>query len=420
MDLRPIIKEQREELELIERQERLIEREALESAKAALKHPNIAAVIGVRRCGKSIFSYLLAKQSRFGYINFDDERLVGLTAKDLNDVLEAFYQLYGEIDWVVLDEIQNVPGWELFASRLRRTKRVIVTGSSSRLLAGELATKLTGRYVDITLWPFSFREFLDLKQFKKAATYTTLEKAKLLTLLREYLELGGFPEVNKFGKMMLPRIYNDIITKDVLLRHRIKKKEGIRALAKYLVTNFCEEVSYTKLAKILNVKHISTLSNWLSYLEEAFLIFKLDRFAFKLKAQFLAPKKIYCVDNGIASAVGFRFSESLGKLMENLVAIELQRKKNYGLEIYYWKDHQQNEVDFVIKKGRVVKELIQVTYARSADEVAEREVKALIKASKELKCKNLVVISWDYRAEQKVKGKNIKFIPLLDWLLAKS
>ena len=163
MQFRDIIKEQQEEFHEIENRERLIDREVHKSAIGYLKHPNILAVIGIRRCGKSIFSYLLVKENKFGYINFDDERLIGVTHDDLNRIMEAFYQLYDDVEFVVLDEIQNIKNWELFVNRLRRTKKVIITGSSSKLIEGELATHLTGRYMDTKLYPFSFREFLNLK-----------------------------------------------------------------------------------------------------------------------------------------------------------------------------------------------------------------------------------------------------------------
>jgi len=413
MDFRAIIREQREELEEVEVRERIIERESSGRARGYLKYPNIIAIIGVRRCGKSIFSYLLAKGTKFGYVNFDDERLSDIKTEDLDKILEAIYELYGDVDYIILDEIQNVAKWELFANRLRRTKRVIITGSNSNLLAGELGTHLTGRYISMPMFPFSFREFLDFKGFKKRSAYTTREKAELLKLLREYLETGGFPEVYKFGRAILHRTYDDIITKDLLLRYRIKKRDDIRKLAKYLITNFSQEISYSNLAKIFNVKHVSTVSNWVSYLENCFLIFKLERFAFKLKQQFLAPRKIYCVDAGIINSIGFKFSENLGKLMENTIAIELQREKAIDdtKEIYYWKDHQQNEVDFVIKKGTKVEELIQVTYGNDKEEIKEREIKSLLKAGEELRCKNLSVITWDYEGSEKSKGGRINFIP---------
>jgi len=419
MDLKAVVKEQRQELEDIEHSERLINRENLKDANEFLKYPNILAVLGIRRCGKSIFSYLLSKGHDFGYINFDDERLTGVKTDDLNRILEAFYELYGDIDYIILDEIQNIENWELFANRLRRSKKVIITGSNSKLLAGELATHLTGRYIDIKLFPFSFHEFLDMKRFKPSSVYTSKEKASLLKLLNEYLKLGGLPEVYKFGKVILPRIYEDIITKDIVLRYGIRKIEELRKLAKYIVTNFSNEISYSKLSRILDIKHVSTVSNWISYLEQAFLIIKLERFDFKLKQQFVAPKKVYCIDNGIVNSIGFGLSENRGRLMENAIAVELQKRctTERNFEVYYWKDHQQNEVDFVLKKGPKVVQLTQVTYVNSMDEINEREIKSLFKAAKKLSCKNLLVITWDFEAEEKIEGIKVIFTPLWSWLL---
>lgn len=419
MEIKTIIKEQREELRDIEHRERLIKRELLQKAVPYLKYPNILAVTGIRRCGKSIFSYLLAKEKSFGYINFDDERLLGLKSQDLNKVLQSFYELYGDIEYIILDEIQNVAKWELFVNRLRRTKKVIITGSNSKLLSGELSTHLTGRYIDTVLYPFSFKEFLDFKKIKIQKDYTTKEKAAILRLLEEYLALGGFPETNKFGKVILPRIYNDIITKDILLRYKIKKTGNIKELAKYMITNFCQEASYRKLAATLGVKRVSTISNWVSYLEDSFLIHKLERFSFKLKQQIIAPKKFYCIDSGIISAVAFSFSENKGYFMENAVAIKLQGDKlRDNLEIYYWKDHQQNEVDFIVKKGKKVRQLIQVNYIQKETEIKDRQIKPLLKASGELSCNNLFVITWDYQGQSKYKGKKIEFVPLWKWLLS--
>ncbi len=419
MDFKSIIKEQREELEKIEKEEKIIERTNLEESKKALKYPNILAILGIRRCGKSIFSYLLAKQKSFAYINFDDERLVGLKSEDLDKILESFYELYENIDYIILDEIQNVNNWELFVNRLRRTKKVILTGSNSKLLSGELATHLTGRYLDRILFPFSFKEFLKLKEVKENKVYTTKEKAEIMKTLQEYLEIGGFPEAYKFGKRMISRIYEDILTKDILLRHDITKKEEIKKLAKYLITNSSEEITYSRLARIFNIKHVSTISNWMSYLETAFLIFRLERFDFKLKQQFIAPKKVYCIDSGLMNSIGFKFSENKGKIIENEVALELQRRKSIdkSLEVYYWKDYRQNEVDFVLKRNKKIETLIQVSYINSKEEIKEREINALLKASKELKCKNLIVITWDYGVEERFEGKIIKFTPLWKWLL---
>ena len=419
MNLGDIIKEQRQELEKIEREEKIIPRENSEKAESFLRYPNILIITGVRRCGKSIFSYLLEKNKRFAYINFDDERLSGLGTEDLDRVLQAFYELYGDIEFIVLDEVHNVKGWELFASRLRRTKKVIITGSNSKLLGGELSTYLTGRHLDIQLFPFSFRELLQLMDFKLEKNYTTKEKSVLLNHLKNYLEDGGFPEVYKFGKSMSAKIYEDIITRDILLRHRIKKIDELKKLGRYVVSNSANEITYSKLSRILGIKHISTVSNWISYLEEAFLIVKVERFYFKLKQQFIAPKKIYTIDTGLIDSIGFKFSEDKGRIIENVVAIELQRRKNFQLdmEIYYWKDPQQREVDFVLKEGNRIKQLIQVSFINSKEDINEREIKSLIKGGEELKCRNLIMITWDYEGEEKVKGKKIRYIPLWKWLL---
>jgi predicted AAA+ superfamily ATPase len=419
MDFKAIIKEQREELEELDKRERFIPRDWEKDARKFLDHPNILAILGVRRCGKSVFSYMLAREHDFGYINFDDERLSGIQTEDLNRILEAFYELYGDIEHIVLDEIQNIKGWELFANRLRRTKKVIITGSNSQLLSGELATHLTGRYIDCRLYPFSFHEYLKYKHIEMPEAYTTKEKAKIKRLLTQYLKLGGLPEVYKLDKSLLLRIYEDIITKDIVLRFKLRKIQELRNLARYLITNYSNEISYSKLSRILDIKHVSTVSNWISYLEQAFLIIKLERFDYKLKQQFVAPKKIYCIDNGIVSSVSFGYSENTGRIMENTVAVELQRKVAIepSMEVYYWKDHQQNEVDFVVKKGPKVKQLIQVTYANERLEIKEREIKALIKASKELRCKDLKIITWDYEDEEILDKKTIKFIPIWKWLL---
>ncbi|HLD72279.1 MAG TPA: ATP-binding protein [Candidatus Nanoarchaeia archaeon] len=414
VDFKSIIKEQREELEKIEREENIIPREKLEEARNILKYPNILAVLGIRRCGKSIFSYLLAKGSKTGYINFDDERLIELKSEDLDQILTSFYELYGDLDYVILDEVQNVKNWELFVNRLRRTKKVILTGSNSKLLAGELSTHLTGRYLDLELFPFSFREYLLKQGFKSSTAYTSREKAEILNHLKEYLQMGGFPEAYKFGKAIIPRIYNDILTKDILLKHKIKKIEELKKLANYLITNSSQEATYSKLSRILGIRSIITISNWISYLENSFLVFKLERFDFKLKQQFIAPKKFYCIDTGLLNSIGFLFSDNMGRLIENEVAIELQRRKEKTpSKVYYWKDHQQNEADFVIKEDKTITEIIQVTYASGKNDIREREISSLLKASKALRCKNLTVITWDYEAEE----NKIKFIPLWKWLL---
>jgi len=418
--IKEVILEQKEDMEDVFKREKIVEREALPTLPKFLSHPNVLTILGARRCGKSVLSWQVLKGQRFGYITFDDERLSGLRAEDLNNVLQAFYELYGSsLENIILDEIQNVEGWELFVNRLRMTKKVIITGSNSKLLSGELATRLTGRHIDFTLMPFSFREHLSYNDISLEAM-TTAKRAQVFKQLQSYLTYGGFPEFPKFGKKILKTIYEDIVTKDVIRRRKIKKEDELRKVAIFLVSNFSKEFTYSSLKSITTAKHLFTISDWVHGLEEAYLILKLERFSFKLKQSYIAPKKVYCIDNGLIAAVGFLTTENIGRLMENLIAIELVRRKNYWFddcELYYFKDYQQNEVDFVIKEGLNIKQLIQVTYASAKDEIEKREIKSLLKASDLLKCKDLLCITWDYEDEAKVENKKIKFLPLWKWLL---
>ncbi len=414
--IKRIIIDQKEEIEDTFAKKTIIEREiSREELIKSLEHPNILAVLGIKRCGKSILSHLLLKGRDYGYINFDDERISSIDVKDLNVILQAFYELYGaELEYFILDEIQNVPGWELFANRLRRTKKVIVTGSNAKLLSGELATHLTGRYADVILYPFSFREFLNYKNLKNDI-YSTKGIAELKVALKEYIKIGGFPEAHLFGREMTSRIYSDIIYKDVIVRHGIRNQKTFSELSNYLVSNFSREITYSKLKNITDIKNIHTIKNYTGYLESSYLLIFIKKFSFKLKEQMMAPKKVYCIDTGMIFSIAFKFSEDTGRLMENLVAVELERRRSQsGIpEIYYWKDYQQREVDFVLKEEKEIIELIQVSYASDKNDIEEREIKSLQKASLELRCKKLTLITWDFEGEI----RNIKCVPLWKWLV---
>ena len=415
--LKRIITSQREEFEKTFKEFPIIKRDNLDYVKPFLSHPNILAILGVRRSGKSVFSVLLAKELKenFGYINFDDERLMSLKTEDLDKILQAFYELYGEIRLIILDEPRNVIGWELFVNRLRRTKKVVITGSNSNLLSGELATHLTGRYIDFTLYPLSFKEILNFKP----NIYLVEDIAKVQRQLNNYLKESGFPEFRNFGSKIVEIIYQDIINKDCLDRYNIKNKKTFKELSKYLTSNFSSEFTYSKLSNIFGIKDVHTVKNYVDYLKESFVIIVIDRFSPKLKQQVISPKKAYVIDHGICNFLSFKLSKDSGKLLENITCIELLRRKsvNSNLEIYYWKDYQQNEVDFVVKEGTKIKTLIQVCQDLSEQETKEREIKAILKASKELKCKDLIIISRDKEGEDVIDGAKIKFMPLWKWLL---
>ncbi len=243
----------------------------------------------------------------------------------------------------------------------------------------------------------------------------------ILNHLKKYMEIGGFPEVvvKGYDYAYLLALFDSIILKDVVKRHKIRYADDLYNLARFLISSFSDEISYTKLKNMLKFRSVHTVQNYVRYLEDTYLVFHLDRFSFKQREQINAPKKIYAIDTGMVNALAFRFSENTGKLMENIVAVELFRQKSDNssrLEIYYWKDLQHREVDFVIKEGARVSRLVQVCCDIDDPKTKERELNSLIRAADELECSDLLVITWDWESLEKWKDKNIRFIPLWKWL----
>lgn len=409
--LKTAIADREEELQQKFRQEHIINREA--AWDISPKTDAALVITGIRRCGKSIMAYMLSREVKSAYVNFEDERL-NITAPELNTVLEAIHALKGDVDLIIFDEIQNIAGWERFVARLLPIKKIIITGSNARLLSKELATFLTGRHIDVALFPFSFREFCVWKKFTPSNSTKDIAQTKLY--LQEYLEKGAFPLTYKLGNIFLLELYKDILERDIMQRYPIKYGKVLKDIARYLISNHSRELSYNQLRNIFGVKSVHTIKNYITYLQSTYLIVLLERFSFKLKEQALAPKKAYCIDTGIINATGFSTSKDKGRIMENVVAIELWRR---GKEFYYWKDYQQREVDFIIKREKKIIQLIQVCAEISHVQTKEREIKALLAASKELRCKNLVVITENKEAAEKIQSKTIQYIPLWKWLLQK-
>ncbi|MCX6665935.1 MAG: ATP-binding protein [Euryarchaeota archaeon] len=422
--IQAILRDQQDEIKRICNEKTIIKRNCLDTWKKTMDSNLIKVVTGARRSGKSVFSFQLLGNKTYAYINFDDERLVGLKASDLNTVLEACYQQFGEFTYIFLDEIQNIEGWELFANRLHRQGfNVLITGSNAKLLSKELATHLTGRYLSMELFPFSFKEFLAFEQFAtpNENMYSTREKSLLIKKLQEYLLYGGFPEALKkkdLAKNYLTTLYTAILIKDVISRYKIQYVTTLREISNYLLTNFSKYITYNSIRKNFNLKSAHTSKKYVSYLQEPYLFFLLDKFSFKYKEIVASAKKVYSIDTGMINAISFETSENFGRLLENVVAIELLREKtsNPVIELYYWKNYQQQEVDFVIKKGPMVKQLIQVTSISEHNDIHKREYTALLKASEELHCNDLLIITWDYEAKEKIDEKEIQFVPLWKWL----
>jgi len=307
---------------------------------------------------------LLLKNRNFGYVNFDERELI---KTNLDNLLSGVKEVYGDVKILFLDEIQNVEGWELFVNSLQRKGyNLIITGSNAKLLSKELATHLTGRHIPLEIFPFSFREFLLSRDFKEDLK-TTKGESLVKHYLEEYLNIGGFPEVvvkKENPNIYLRNLFYDIVEKDIIARYKIVFKSVIRELAITLISNFTNYISLKKLKEKFGLGSGHTIKNYLDYLKETYLFFFLNKFSFKPIEIEKSNKKIYCIDTGIINSVAIRFSENKGKFLENLVAIELLRRKNYWFnnwEIYYFKDYQQNEVDFLIKENLKIKQLIQVT-----------------------------------------------------------
>ena len=311
-------------------------------------------VIGVRRSGKSTICHkvLLEHGLRYGYVNLDDDRLADMKTEDLNTVLSCVYQLYGtDISYLVLDEIQNVDGWYLFVNRLLRTDlHIFVTGSNAKLLSGELATHLTGRYNEIHLYPFSFSEYCNYHQIDVQGI-TTKAEAERKRAFMDYIHDGGFPEMQglRNKRAYVQSLIEAILLKDIQKRFRIRDIDALRKLAHHLINNACQEVNYDDLTKDLGMSD-KTIKKYVDYLTQAFLIQLLTRHSFKSKERIRNPKA-YIVDTGMqGNRDNVLAPENMGWRLENVVYIELLRRCAYDFyDVYYYKQNPRaKEIDFVV------------------------------------------------------------------------
>lgn len=345
-----------------------------ETATAPLQKTNAIVVItGIRRCGKSTFLRQLAgRYPEFLYINFDDDRLLDFTLADFPALMVVFEKLFPGVRTLFIDEIQNVDGWERFVRRIHdEGYKVFLTGSNANLLSAELGTRLTGRHLPVTLFPFSFTEVLRFYAVE-TGRITEKKKARILAEFDRYLINGGFPEYLKTGDPeYLKRIYDDILYRDIISRSGIREVKGFRQLARFLFTNTANPATYNALKKTLGFRSVTSVQDYIGYLEEAFLIFEIFRYDPSLKKQYVTEKKLYCIDTGMRNAVAFRFSGDRGRLLENLVLIELLRRR---ASVYFHKTTR--ECDFITEeKGRITG-AIQVCF-ELVPENRERELSGL-------------------------------------------
>jgi predicted AAA+ superfamily ATPase len=376
--------------------------------------------MGPRRAGKSFFClHTLSRQGNFGYVNFDNEALIKL--EDYHDLVSEIKQVYEDPKNLFFDEIQNLPNWELFVNRLQRQGYLlVVTGSNSKLLSKELATHLTGRHIPTTVLTFSFKEYLKAKK-ADLGKLTTQESEEILL---EYLRSGGYPEavMKKLdSKQYLRVLFDSIIYKDIIKRYHIRKGPDIEKLAVYLMSNLASEISYLSLAQTVGIKSSQTTQKYCGFLEEAYLIFTVNRFSYKTK-HIGQNRKVYAYDNGMITAKAFQANPNYGKLLENCVAIHLIRKDmEKKIEFYYWRNPQGEEVDFIVKRGTQIVELIQACYSLESEKTRNREIRALLKAGKELGCKKLTILTLREAKEEMHEWFGIKGVitykSIARWLL---
>ncbi|MEM1554905.1 MAG: ATP-binding protein [Thermoproteota archaeon] len=383
-------------------------------------------IVGFRRTGKTFLLLNVAKKvgkENSVYIDFEDER-IPRRSEVLTELSRIVKEEYGRKRlFLLLDEVHEIPEWSKWVRRMLDTGsyQIILSGSSSKLSLKELPTELRGRSLPIEMYPLSFREFLSFKN----ESVENLSEGLILNLLKEYLEFGGLPEIvlsersKKF--MIIDEYFKTFLTRDVFERYGIRNRsvmvDLIRLLLNSTYTTFSK--SFETLKSLGHKVGKETVANYFQYLESSFFISLLEVCSTKIKESIKAPKKVFIIDNFFIKRFS-RFSENTGRLMENLVFLQIKRmkKSNPMIEAFYWKDYQQNEVDFVLKDGLKIKQLMQVTYASGRDEIEKREIRALTKAAEQLRCRDLLIITWDFEDELKANDEVVRCIPLWKWLLS--
>ena len=407
--MRTIISNQRKERDLLLSRPYL-SRHTKYDVEDLLASKQIKLITGPRRTGKSTEALLMLKGKNFAYLNFDDGKLLNAWDDDL--VWESLQSVYPGFDYLLLDEVQNLDGWDMWVAKLYRLGiNMVITGSNAKLLSSEMATLLTGRYIQIEMLPFSLAEFFAWNH--KSLSGPQAEEA---ILTNDYLHKGGYPETvaaRSLTQSYLSTLFDSIIWKDIAKRHNVRNVDDLNNLAMYLVSNFCNPFSANELAEELGFSSVATTKKFMGYLREPYLFFYLPRYNNKLKLMKKAPQKVYVVDNGFVEAKAFSVSENLGRLLENQVFIELVRR-GYDTEksLFYYRSRNDKETDFVTRQGTHVDALIQVCYDLSSEKTLKREVDSLVECAGELKCSNLVIVTMDEERVIEKNGHKIMVVPI--------
>jgi len=391
-----------------------IMRQSKYDGQELLSNSLIKLITGPRRVGKSVYALLLLKDTNFAYLNFDDKMLLDNWDEDV--VMKTLGEVYGNYEYLLLDEVQNLTGWDLWVSKLyRRGTNMIITGSNAKMLSSEMATVLTGRYIQIEMLPFSLEETFRWNGIN-IKSIAAEQQAQAAVIATDYLHGGGFPETLPARSMThnyLSTLFDSILMKDVSQRHKIRNTRDLYTLATYLLSNFCNPFTYSDITSELGLASVATTKKYCDYLHEPYLFFYLPRYNNKLKLMKKAAQKAYIVDNGFVQSAAFNLSENLGRLLENQVFIELLRR-GYDVEksIFYYRSRNDREVDFVLREGTAVSRLIQVCYDMRQPKTRKRELDAIIECAEELKCNNLTIVTNNQEEVIEQGGYTIYLVPV--------
>lgn len=378
----------------------------------------IVVISGIRRCGKSTLLQEIRNKNKEQdyFLNFDDERLIHFVLEDFQQLFETFIELFGIQSTFYFDEIQNIQGWERFVRRLYdQGNKIYITGSNASMLSRELGTHLTGRYYQIELFPFSFKEYLTLKNitYTKNEFFTTKGKAELKAFFNKYFLEGGFPAfLQNENRLYLKSLYESILYRDVMVRNNLTNEREILELVYYFASNTSKRITFNKLKSIINVQNATTVKKYIDYIQNTYLIFLINKYDHSLKKQLQNPKKVYFIDNALSSELGFRTSEDNGRLLENLVFIELKRR---SLDVYYHANKQ--ECDFIIKRKNRIIQAIQVSWSVYDENTKNREIKGLKEAIEMYNLDSGYILTENEEDEIKIGATSIIIKPVWKWLL---
>ena len=410
-----ILNQRKERDELLSRP--YLERRSNQDTEMLLSSRLIKLITGPRRVGKSTQALLMLRNRNFAYLNFDSQQL--LDAWDADLVMRMLDDVYPGYEYLLLDEVQNLDAWDLWVSELYRLgKNLVITGSNAKMLSSEMATALTGKYLKVEMLPFSLEEFFDWNKLV-LSMLSSEQQADASALMDDYLRNGGYPEVvasRQLTRTYLDTLFDSIVWKDVAKRHSVRNVTDLNDLALYLVSNFCNPVSANELTEELGFSSVNTTKKFMDYLHEPYLFYYLPRYNNKLKLMKKAPRKVYVVDNGFVAAKAFSLSDNLGRLLENQVFVELLRQ-GYDTDktMFYYRSRNDKEVDFVLRKGTHIEQLVQVCYDMSNAKTEKREVDSLIECAEELNCSHLVIVTNNEERCIEKDGYRIGVVPVAKW-----